>query len=139
MRGLVILVSVGLCVPAMAQQLDFQPPTATEVFNQSKCAELGQAILDQQPFKSRTFPSQASRYDPRTNRCYVELTVLTDDINTIHRYLYDGQTKEMLAHAARVNGKKEGQIFNNQPNPPGIAGYFEATEYIDEMMAEDRE
>jgi hypothetical protein len=100
---------------------------------------LGEEILDQQPFKSRTFPATASHYDPRTNRCYVELTVLTDDINTIHRYLYDGQTKEMLAHAARVNGKKEGQIFNNQPNPPGIAGYFEATEYIDQMMAEESE
>jgi len=140
MRRLVILVSIGLSTPAIAQQRDFQLPTATEVFNlRSRCAELGEAILDQQPFKNRTFPSQASRYDPRTNRCYVELTVLTDDINTIHRYLYDGQTKEMLAHAARVNGKKEGQIFNNQPNPPGIAGYFEATEYIDQMMAEESE
>src|SRR6516225_9048941 len=103
--------------PAMAQQ---------EVFNQSKCAELGEQILDQQPFKSQTFPSQASRYDPRTNRCYVELTVLTDDINTIHRYLYDGLTKEMLAHAARVKGNKEGKIFNNDRNPTGFAGYFEA-------------
>ena len=136
MRSLVILVSIGMCVPAMAQA----PDSVTGVLDlRSKCAELGQKILDEEPFKIRRFPSQASRYDPRANRCYVELTVLTDDINTIHRYLYDGQTKEMLAHAARVNGKKEGQIFNNQPNPPGIAGYFEATEYIDEMMAEDRE
>ena len=65
--------------------------------------------------------------------------MLTDEINTIHRYLYDGQTKEMLAHAARVKGNKEGQIFNNDRNPTGFAGYFEASEYIDEMMAEDRE
>src|SRR6516225_1399891 len=131
--GLSVILASSL--PAIAQEQH----GATGMFNQSKCAELGEEILDQQPFKSRTFPSQASRYDPRTNRCYVELTVLTDDINTIHRYLYDGQTKEMLAHAARVKGNKKGQIFNNQPNPPGIAGYFEATEYIDEMMAEDRE
>jgi hypothetical protein len=118
-------VSVGLWVPAMAQERDFRPPSATEVFNlRSRCAELGENILDQQPFKSRTFPSQVSRYDPRTNRCYVELTVLTDDINTLHRYLYDGQTKEMLAHAARVKGNMEGQIFNNERNPTGIAGYF---------------
>ena len=136
----VILAGVGLCAPAMAQERDLRSPTATEVLNlRSKCEELGQAILDQQPFKSRTFPAQASHYDPCTNRCYAELAVLTDDIKTIHRYLYDGQTKEMLAHAARVNGKKEGQIFNNQPNPPGIAGYFEATEYIDQMMAEESE
>jgi hypothetical protein len=122
-------------MPAMAQERD----SATGVLNlRSRCAELGEEILDQQPFKSRTFPSQASRYDPRTNRCYVELTVLTDDINTIHRYLYDGQTKEMLAHAARVKGNMEGQIFNNERNPTGFAGYFEASEYIDEMMAEDR-
>ena len=136
MRSLVILVSVGLCVPAMAQA----PDSVTGVLDlRSKCAELGQKILDEEPFKIRRFPAQASHYDPRTNRCYVELTVLTDDINTIHRYLYDGQTKEMLAHAARVKGNKEGQIFNKKPNPTGIAGYFEATEYIDQMMAEESE
>ena len=58
-------VSVGLWVPAMAQERDFRPPSATGVLNlRSKCAELGEAILDQQPFKSRTFPAQASHYDP---------------------------------------------------------------------------
>ena len=130
-------VSVGLWVPAMAQERD----GATGMFNlRSRCAELGKKILDQQPFISRTFPSQVSRYDPRTNRCYVELTVVTDDVNTLHRYLFDGQTKEMLAHAARVKGNMEGQIFNSQRNPTGVfVGYFEASEYIDEMMAEDRE
>ena len=105
-----LLVSVGLWVPAIAQERDFRPPSATEVFNlRSRCAELGEKILDQQPFISRTFPSQVSRYDPRTNRCYVESTVLTDDINTLHRYLFDGRTKEMLAHVARVKGNMEGQ------------------------------
>jgi hypothetical protein len=63
-----LLLSVGLWVPAMAQEQDFRPPIATEVFNlRSRCAELGEEILDQQPFISRAFPSQAFRYDPRTN------------------------------------------------------------------------
>ena len=119
------MVSVGLCVPAVAQQRDFRPPSATEVFNlRSKCAELGEKILEEQPMNLGTIPSQVSHYDPRTNRCYVELTVVTDDVNTLHRYLFDGQTKEMLAHAARVKGNMEGQIFNNERNPTGIAGYF---------------
>ena len=129
-----ILAGVGL---AMAQQRDFQPPSATGV--QSRCAELGEKILEEQAMNLGTIPSQVSHYDPRTNRCYVELNVLTNDINTFHRYLYDGQTKEVLATASTVKGNKEGAIFDKRRNPTGDTHeYFEADKYIDEMMAEDR-
>jgi hypothetical protein len=136
MRSLVILVSVGLCVPAMAQQ---RPPSATEVFDlRSKCAELGGKILEGIDARMHPTLSQVSHYDHRTNRCYVEVTEQSG--STYHRYLYDGQIKEILAHASTIKGKREGEISDNQHNPTGNTGnkYDEASKYIDEMMAEDR-
>jgi hypothetical protein len=47
MRGLVIVASMALCTSSMAQQGDFRPPTATEVFNlRSRCAQLGETIME---------------------------------------------------------------------------------------------
>jgi hypothetical protein len=137
MRRFVILVSVGLCVPAMAQERDFQLPPATEVFNlRSKCAELGGKILEGIDARMHPTLSQVSHYDPRTNRCYVEVTEQSG--STYHRYLYDGQTKEILAHASTIKGKREGEISDNQRNPTGGNNYDDASKYIDQMMAEDR-
>jgi hypothetical protein len=97
--GLSVVASVGLWVPAMAQERDFRPPSATEVFNlRSKCAELGEKILKQSGYLYDVL----SHYDVRTNRCYVELTEHSLKENIYDRYLYDGQTEEILAHAARV-------------------------------------
>ena len=134
MRSLVILVSVGLCVPAMAQA----PDSVTGVPNlRSRCAELGGKILEGIDAPRHPTLSQVSHYDPRTNRCYVEVTEQSG--STYHRYLYDGQTKEVLATASTVKGKKEGAIFDKRRNPTGDTHeYFEADKYIDEMMAEDR-
>ena len=133
MRSLVILASVGVCMPAMAQE----PDSATEVFNlRSRCAELGGKILEGIDAPRHPTLSQVSHYDPRTNRCYVELTEQSG--STYHRYLYDGQTKEVLASASTVKGKREGAIFDKQRNPTGNTDYFEAGKYIDEMMAEDQ-
>ena len=49
---------------------------------------------------------QISRYNPITNRCYIKLEVSTADLGTPqerfvrNQYLFDGQTKEMLASAS---------------------------------------
>jgi hypothetical protein len=140
----VILASVGLCMPAMAQQQDFRPPSATEVSNlRSKCAEVGEKMLGGGNTEVLT-KSQRSRYDPRTNRCYVELIVQTANPtkppNFFHRFLFDGQTKEMLAEASSYNDNKEGQILDKQHirNNSNNNGWNDAGEYIDQIMAEDR-
>jgi hypothetical protein len=67
----------------------FRKPTATEVFNLgSKCAELGEKINGEYDFASPgnvTFKvpfiqqEELSHYDPKTNRCYVELRVSVND------------------------------------------------------------
>jgi hypothetical protein len=138
MRALVILASVALCTPAIAQQ---QPPAATSP--QSQCAELGEKIMEENDIGMAL--SQVSRYDPRTNRCYVELIVLTADPTKskgiFHRYLFDGQTKELLASASRDNDRPMGgQVFDKQHRPASSTNnwYDDTNEYIDKMMAEDR-
>ena len=112
MGALVILASFALWTPAIAQQ---QPPTATSP--QSRCAELGEKMMEENDIGMAL--SQVSRYDPRTNRCYVELIVLTPDFTKLqgvfHRNLFDGQTKELLASASRDNDRPMGgQVFDRQ-------------------------
>ena len=64
-----LLLSVSV-VGALAQ------PTATEVLNlRSQCAALAGKMLEEQVIGAALTQSQISRYDPRTNRCYVEITV----------------------------------------------------------------
>jgi len=50
----------------------------------------------------------ASHYNSKTNRCYVEVTVMPIDATNsdMSDYLYDGQTKEMLAYITTKAGKK---------------------------------
>src|SRR4029077_13591022 len=56
--------------------------TATEVFQlRLASAELGQAILANNFIGTALTQDQVSHYIPRTNRCYVELTVQTGDVS----------------------------------------------------------
>jgi hypothetical protein len=132
MRGLVIL--AALCTSSTAQQGDFRPPTATEVFNlRSKCAQLGEKIMEDQIIRPAYSVSQVSRYDPRTNRCYVEIDVqgLTKGPQDyLNRYLYDGQTKEMLAYTSTDKGKRSGDVLDRQHAFDN--GWDNATLYIDQ-------
>ena len=129
---------------AAAQQRTFQPPTATEVFNlRSRCAALGDKIMENNFVSSTLSQSNLSHYDPQTNRCYVELTVI--DMSNFGNYfnsvLFDGQTKEILASASIRKGKKSGSVNDHQheQTTPANAGFDDATAYIDKMMAEDRQ
>jgi hypothetical protein len=86
--------------PASAATL--QLPTASEVFRlRSECAKLGEKILAEHPSGNTNFTdSQISRYNPATNRCFVELEVQNADLSkplVLHRTLWDGQTGELLA------------------------------------------
>jgi hypothetical protein len=138
MRALLILGSVFLTAAAVAQQQEQQLLT-----RRLECAELGEKIAEEYIIVgSALTQSQASHYDPRTNRCYVELIVQAADKPTDyqHRVLYDGQTNEMLAFAEIHNGKKGGKVFDQQHRTTNLddAGWDDASEYIDQMMAEGR-
>src|SRR5262244_1988050 len=78
------------------------PPTASEIFNlRSKCAELGQKIMENHVIGSALTQDVVTHYDPKTNRCYAELDVNMADLSKFDEYnsrtLYDAQTGEMLA------------------------------------------
>lgn len=111
---------------------------------QSACAAWAQQILEGNFIRSALYQEQFSRYSPRTKRCYVEMRVQTVDLNTqsdrFGRFLYDGQTREMLAFAEIQNGKKSGRVFDLQHRTTSFenAGWDDATEYIYTMMVDDR-
>src|SRR5262245_19171241 len=114
--GVLILASVGLCMPAMAQKGDFRGPNATEVFDlRSRCAELAEKMLEENVISGGLTQSQISRYDLRTNRCYVEMTVQSNNgITYHHRQLYDGQTKELLAYSRMDKDGMAGVVVDKQ-------------------------
>jgi hypothetical protein len=101
--GLVaVFVTMPRAAVTVAERQGHQLPTATEVFQlRSACADLGQKILEDNAVGTALTKDQVSHYDSRTNRCYVELTIntadLTQGLDYLHRVLYDGQTREMLA------------------------------------------
>jgi uncharacterized protein YqfB (UPF0267 family) len=123
----------------------FLPPTATEIFHlRSECATLGEKILSENVVGSALTQSQISRYNPITNRCYVKLTVQSADINKPEKHfsaaLYDGQTGEMLAIENMENGQRSGIVFdrNHKSTSDANAGWDDAQDYIDALMADDR-
>jgi len=82
---------------------------------------------------------QVSHYDPKTNRCYVELDVHQADLTRLDeysaRYLHDGQTGEILAWSQSKNGVQTGFVS-------GALGLNSdastANAKIDDLMADDR-
>jgi hypothetical protein len=76
--GLALKLLLGISIALIAtlssaQQRTFQPPTVTEVFNlRSKCAALGDKIMEDDFVSSNLSKSNLSHYDPQTNRCYVD-------------------------------------------------------------------
>jgi hypothetical protein len=92
--------------------------------------------------------AQISRYNPEDNRCYVRLDISTADLATPQEnftrdsYLYDGQTREMLAYASWKGGKKVGNIFSDNlrrfAHDRAFPTYEEADTLIEKFMTEDR-
>lgn len=81
----------------------FRQPTAEQAYRlQDDCVKRGELILKQNLIGSALAQEQVSEYNARTNRCYVLLSVHAADLNEWQKYengnyLYDGQTKELLA------------------------------------------
>jgi len=124
----------------------FRGPTATEVFNlRSKCAELGEKIMEKTVIGDALKKDQVSRYEPKTNRCYVQLTVSNADPakgdDYFQQYLFDGQTGQVLAAIHREKGVRSGEI---PIDPSPLNGnsdelYVDASMFISKMMADDRQ
>src|SRR5262249_1715942 len=111
--GVNVLIGAG----AMAADRFYQSlASAQDIQLRSACAVRGEQILEGNFIRSAVYQEQFSRYSPSTNRCYVEMRVQTGDLNEssdrFARYLYDGQTKEMLAFAQIQNGRKSGKVFD---------------------------
>jgi len=127
--------------PATTDEAAFKRPTATEVFNlRSKCAEFGEKVLNGNSIGPALTQEQVSHYDPKTNRCYVELWVHMADLTKFQdyeaRYVFDGQTGEMLASAQNKKGVKTG--FVQGGNVDSVLDFNAATLKIDGLMADDR-
>lgn len=121
-----------------------RPPTATEVFHlRSECAALGDRIRSKNIIGIALTQDQVSHYDPKTNRCYVQLTVQTADVsnpNYFATYLYDGQTGEMLATAKMDHGRRAGMVFGVPPPDGTDPNRFweQATDFMNQRMQDDR-
>ena len=122
----------------------FRAPTATEVFDlRSKCAELGEKIMTKTVVADALEKNQLSHYEPKTNRCYVQLTVWNPNLakgdEYFQQYLFDGQTGQMLAAIRREKGTRSGDIYSD-PSP--LSGnsdelYVDAAMFINKMMTDD--
>lgn len=114
-------------------------PSATELFTlRSKCVQLGEKLLNDYPVGSALNQTQTAHYDVNSGRCYVLVTVQTADttvpINAyqVRRYLFDGQTGELLADQSKDSKGKGGIVYNK-----GILGFEKTGEYIDKIMSEN--
>ena len=136
-------------------------PSTSEVFQlRSACARLAESLLKEQNddlepwINIPTYAwwhelSQVSRYNPSTNRCYVEITTRTTarkdrDYEEVTRELYDGQTKETLAmtrhQVSSGNLQKDedtGMIYVDAPSNYDDT-FRGASSYIDDAMKDDR-
>jgi hypothetical protein len=132
------------------QPMSNRLPTATEVFDlRSKCAAMGEKIMEDNVIGPALGQEQVSHYSPTSNRCYVKLEVHTGDLSTpldkfvTHTYLYDGQTKELLASTSITGNSKTGMFFEDMgirkmdPNP-SFPTFDEVDAIINKFMAEDR-
>jgi len=142
------LLAVPACLSAVVAAMAFeqaqQVPVATEVVRlRSTCAAWGRQILEGNFIRSALYQEQFSRYSSQTNRCYVEMRIQTHDpdkrLDRFGQYLYDGQTREMLAFAQIQNGKKSGRVFDLLHRTTSFenAGWDDASEYISAMMKDD--
>ena len=110
----------------------------------SKCAELGDRILKQTDIADTLKKDQVSHYEPKTNRCYVQLTVWNPNPSKgdyFQQSLLDGQTGQVLAAIHREKGVRSGEIsIDPSPlngNPDEL--YVDASMFINKMMEDDRQ
>ena len=158
---LIILFALTACDQRGAEKsaplAQVRKPTASEVFAlRSKCTELGDTILTRMQGRwddagaesiarldTGSDANAKTRYNPATNRCYVEV-----DVGTINpdrevyeeiRYLYDGQTREMLAfYSTHGPGDPNHDSCTEHLGMPEHRSCQAINNKILELMADDR-
>jgi hypothetical protein len=117
---------------------------AEEERQRAACAVSGEQILAANAIRNAVYQEQFSHYSPRTGRCYVEMRVEVmgsdEGADRFGRFLYDGETRELLAFAEIKEGKKSGRVFdlNHRTSKFENDGWDDASAYIYRMMADDR-
>lgn len=111
-----------------------QLPTATEVFHlRGECAKCGEQIMAGSPTGSNLTQGETAHYDPESNRCYVQSIVQSADLSGKYyaTYLYDGQTKELLAYSINENGQRRSAVFHKPLTAPTEEDKFQqAQDYM---------
>jgi len=111
----------------------------------SKCADLGEKIQKNTATANELTKNEVSHYDPKTNRCYVQLTIWNANAAKGDEYyrqeLYDGQTGQLLAAVRREKGTRYGDIYNNPSPMNGTSDelYLDASNFITKIMEDDRQ
>jgi hypothetical protein len=132
-----------IALPAFAQT----PPTATEAFNlriickrmADKKAEEKADFVALDKNTETIFADHASRYDPKANRCYIQLQgrYRKRGHDSAIREIYDGQIDDLLAATTNDDNEKRGMVFD--PNHKMMIdknnGYDDADAYMNEVMA----
>jgi len=149
LSGIVLGAVMAGTLAAQTKPARPQAPTATEVFHlRTECAELGEKLLLK--LYDSTYYDQESHYDALTNRCYVAIRfwngVLRDGVldhpKLASTFLYDGQTKRLLAYyklegTGCPNGtecRKTGKVFVDSARSDDAD---EANRFITMTMADD--
>jgi hypothetical protein len=125
------------------------PPSETEIFDlRTKCAALGEKIMEGNIIGNALAQDALSRYNPDNNRCYVKLSVYSADFTTrledriSYEYLYDSQTHELLAQASLDHGKRSASIMSDSlksfVHDPVIPTWEETAVLSSRSMAEER-
>lgn len=122
-------------------------PTASEVFElRSKCAALGDKMMSENVIDPALAQEVNSHYNPSTNRCYVELDVHNADLSApkykLSKFLYDGQTSELLATLTTIGTERQaGMVFDpmHKSTNSANAGFDDADDYIASRMSDDRQ
>lgn len=141
---LVALGSLLIAYPALAQM----PPTATEAFNlrivcqlmaDKKAEEKANFVALDKDTKT-IFAYHASRYDPKANRCYVELQGRYEKRghDSAIREVYDGQIDNLLAATINDDNEKRGMVFDqdHKMTDDKKQSYDDADAYMNVMMAD---
>jgi hypothetical protein len=129
----------------------YRAPSATELFDlQSKCTAMGEKVLEGNFIGNALTQEQVSHYNPKDNRCYVKLSVSTADLTTPREnyieddYLYDGQSKEILADTFVKGDKKSGMVFDSslrkllQEKKQSDTDFDAISDLIDSFVATER-
>jgi hypothetical protein len=146
---ILVAASAGCQQPPVQQTRLSKLPSATEVFNlRTKCARLGQELDESMPHGSNWSQEVLSNYSIKENRCYIVLDGFNESYRGERaRYLYDGQTQELLASANLFRDKPtqsdrrdtNGVVWANHDfgtdcHEGGDCGYTKADAYIDSKI-----